>query len=143
MCLAPPLASHAYVRSDAAPLVARCAGARRARRPVSDAPDAMCPLCGGPAPLRFRKSGYAIHRCAACDFEQVCPVPSRAEVAALYAQQYFTGAGCGYRDYFASERATNLEKAAVRLGRIAELGATRGGRLLDVGCADGVFVESA
>ncbi|MFH0352305.1 MAG: class I SAM-dependent methyltransferase [Chromatiales bacterium] len=104
---------------------------------------ASCPLCQIPAPLRLRKSGFAIHRCEKSDFEFVHPTPPADVIARVYAREYFTGEGHGYADYFEQERPANLRKAAQRLDRLAQLGITGSARLLDVGCADGVFVEAA
>ena len=70
-------------------------------------------------------------------------MPSSAELTAFYQSGYFTGQGPGYSDYFVAERRSNLKKAAHRLGVLETLGLTPGARLLDVGCADGTFVEAA
>lgn len=102
-----------------------------------------CSLCGKPSGLRFEIGGYRIHRCAACDFEFVYPLPEPSELAAVYARGYFSGDGHGYADYREVERGWNRDKAAARLGRLAELGLRPGAKLLDVGCADGTFVEAA
>ena len=102
-----------------------------------------CPLCGRPAPLRFEKAGYAIHRCAGCDFELAHPTPTPETLSRLYSKGYFTGGGSGYADYFASERPSNERKAVERLARLASLGVGPGARILDVGSADGTFVKAA
>lgn len=102
-----------------------------------------CVLCGAPAPLRFRVRGHAVHRCDRCDLEFVWPTPDPATVRAVYAQGYFTGAqGAGYDDYFGRERDIARRKADTRLAALRSLG-FHGGRLLDVGCAAGYFVEAA
>lgn len=104
---------------------------------------AECLLCGRYAPLRFWAGEYAIHRCARCDFEFVFPTPSPAVIARVYQSGYFSGEGHGYADYFERERRINRRKAEQRLDRLTELGLERGARLLDVGCADGTFIEAA
>jgi SAM-dependent methyltransferase len=104
---------------------------------------AECLLCGRPAPLRFWAGDYAIHRCERCDFEFVFPPPTPEAIARVYERGYFSGEGHGYADYFERERRSNRRKAEQRLDRLTELGLASGARLLDVGCADGTFVEAA
>ena len=104
---------------------------------------AACLLCGRYAPLRFWAGEYAIHRCARCDFEFVFPPPPPTAIARVYQSGYFSGEGHGYADYFERERRTNRRKAEHRLDRLTDLGLRRGARLLDVGCADGTFIEVA
>jgi hypothetical protein len=86
---------------------------------------------------------YSIFRCSACDFEFVSPVPGADAIAEVYAEGYFRGAGHGYADYFEAERASNRRKAEQRLDRLTELGLEPGAKLLDLGCADGTFVQAA
>jgi SAM-dependent methyltransferase len=105
--------------------------------------NAACSLCGELAPLRFWAGAYAVHRCARCDFEFVFPTPSAAVLAEVYQSAYFSGGGHGYADYFERERHANHHKAKQRLDRLTQLGLAPGARLLDVGCADGTFVEAA
>lgn len=101
-----------------------------------------CILCEGLCPRRFSVRGHDVHRCAGCDLEFVWPTPSPDEIDAVYRANYFTGPGAGYEDYFAREREIAARKAATRLDRLAALGVTRG-RVLDVGCAAGYFLEAA
>ncbi|MFO7177306.1 MAG: class I SAM-dependent methyltransferase [Pseudomonadota bacterium] len=104
---------------------------------------AACPLCGAACPHRFTRGEFRIFRCAPCDFEFVHPIPPPEALEATYGGEYFQGAGHGYGDYFEAERAVTLRKAAQRLDRLERLGLRRGARLLDVGCASGVFLEAA
>lgn len=101
-----------------------------------------CPLCEGVAPARFTVRGFVVHRCAPCDLEFVWPTPSEEVVRAVYATGYFTGAGAGYDDYFGRERSIARRKSQARLDALEALGHA-GGRLLDVGCAAGYFVDDA
>jgi len=110
---------------------------------VSDQGVVLCALCGGKTAPRFTVRGFRVYRCDACDLEFVHPLPAPAELSAVYSQGYFTGAGAGYSDYFGVERASNQDKARRRLDILETLGIPRSGRVLDVGCADGTFVESA
>ena len=104
---------------------------------------ARCMLCDAPCPLRFRVGGHAIHRCGACDLEFVWPTPSPEALRAVYERGYFTGAGAGYDDYFGRERSIAARKADARLDALASVTQRRLGRLVDVGCAAGYFVEAA
>src|SRR4051812_9842008 len=102
-----------------------------------------CALCGAACPVRFVMGAFSIHRCAACDFEFVHPVPAPEVLAAVYARGYFSGPGAGYTDYFGAERAVTQAKARTRIARLEQLGARPAGAWLDIGCADGGFVAAA
>ncbi|MFO0609326.1 MAG: class I SAM-dependent methyltransferase [Polyangiales bacterium] len=104
---------------------------------------ARCPLCEAPCPARFHVNGHAVHRCDACDLEFVWPTPPPEALRAVYERGYFTGAGAGYDDYFGRERDLAARKAATRLDALASVARRRPGRLVDVGCAAGYFVEAA
>jgi len=110
---------------------------------VSDRGTVPCASCGGASAQRFTVRGFRVHRCEACDLEFVHPLPAPAELSAVYSEGYFSGEGPGYADYFGAERASNLEKARRRLDLLETLGLPSRGRVLDVGCSDGTFVESA
>ncbi|MEI7445145.1 MAG: hypothetical protein WCK28_09675 [Burkholderiales bacterium] len=56
-------------------------------------------------------------RCDRCDLERVDPMPSEAEVAAVYERGYFSGEGHGYCDYFGRERAVADAKAKAQRAR--------------------------
>jgi SAM-dependent methyltransferase len=106
--------------------------------------DAVCPLCGktGWAPVVDR-DGYHIGRCTSCTMLYVCPMPSEEALKAHYlSPEYFQGSGAqGYRDY-ASMRKALIPHFRRRLHLIGGMAAQRG-RLLDVGCAAGYFLEVA
>lgn len=103
---------------------------------------ARCRLCDGACATRFTVDGYDIARCPRCDLEFVWPTPPPGAVRAVYADGYFTAGRFGYDDYFGRERELAHRKARARLERLASLG-HRGGRVLDVGCAAGYFLEVA
>jgi SAM-dependent methyltransferase len=104
---------------------------------------APCPLCSGEASFRLTSHAHRILRCTACDFEFVHPLPSAQEIARVYESNYFQGEGFGYADYSARERRANERKAEIRVGHLERLGLRPGMRLLDIGCADGVFMRVA
>jgi SAM-dependent methyltransferase len=97
-----------------------------------------CPLCGGTdidtPVLRL------LARCRSCDLIFLLRTPELpAEVAALYAGDYFTGGEFG--DY-AKQHQTFARNFRAYLDRMRQAGAS-GGRLLEVGCAYGFFLEQA
>jgi len=104
--------------------------------------DAGCPVCRAPSPpLAFVKNGYPMHRCTACELVFSARPPAGAELEALYSAEYFTEGGAGYPDYIADER-THRRQARTYLKKIQKL-APSNGRLLDVGCAAGFFLDEA
>jgi SAM-dependent methyltransferase len=101
-----------------------------------------CPVClSQTVRSALQKDGVPILRCEDCRL-RFCPSePDRAALARLYGEAYFTGGGDGYEHYLQDE-ATHRRQARRYLRRIARLG-IRPGRLLDVGCAAGFFLDEA
>ncbi|HUT35646.1 MAG TPA: class I SAM-dependent methyltransferase [Planctomycetota bacterium] len=98
-----------------------------------DAPTS-CPLCGGTERRRLvTKRGCDVVRCRDCRLVYVWPPPSREEVEALYS------AG----DYHAVIDESERRRYFARRLRQIEKFAPRGGRILDVGCSKGYFLEAA
>jgi len=104
-----------------------------------------CPLCGTEAPPA---GGYAfpphrVVRCPGCGLWYLTPRLTEAEMLRAYEEEeYFEGGdGPGYSSYLAQE--STLRSTFRRfLARMAERGMT-GGRLLEVGCAYGFFLDEA
>jgi SAM-dependent methyltransferase len=70
-------------------------------------------------------------------------LPLEYEARALFDDSYFTGGILGgYDDYIADE-ALHRENARLRLAMLRRLGIVAPGRLLDVGCAHGFFLDEA
>jgi 2-polyprenyl-3-methyl-5-hydroxy-6-metoxy-1,4-benzoquinol methylase len=119
---------------------------RALRSPVAG--PATCTLCRttftSEAAELFVKDGHAIVRCPRCGLVFRARLPTRAELDEIYAQPYFGGAGAstreGYLDYVADAEVHRVN-ARRRLRGLAEL--VEPGRLLDVGCAAGFFVQEA
>ncbi|MBI5516982.1 MAG: class I SAM-dependent methyltransferase [Deltaproteobacteria bacterium] len=106
-------------------------------------PTPACALCGLPTRFRTILGCYPLCRCEACDLEFIHPIPPQELLARVYAHGYFQGTGeRGYCDYFGVERERAARKGAAWLDRIQSHGG-RGGRLLDLGCAAGYFLEAA
>ncbi|MBN1526885.1 MAG: class I SAM-dependent methyltransferase [Candidatus Omnitrophica bacterium] len=91
----------------------------------------------------FTKDNIDIVRCRACGLEYADAMPGPQQLKDLYDEKYFRsgGSGTSYFDYLAEEEAMALN-AARRLARIEEIKPARG-KLLDVGCATGVFLKAA
>ena len=103
-----------------------------------------CPLCRHPggAETVYRFPPYAVARCRGCGFWFLNPRLDEAAMRASYeAADYFEGAGVGYASYVAQEATLRLTFQRF-LGELARRGMT-GGRLLEVGCAYGFFLEEA
>ncbi|MEO7843367.1 MAG: class I SAM-dependent methyltransferase [Candidatus Eisenbacteria bacterium] len=119
-----------------------------------------CPACGHhagdtagyrPLPFAYRHAGSVLPggECPGCGLRGLTVQPAAHEFAALYAGSYFKGgdARCGHvGDYFA-ERPALLREAAALVAGVLEparpRGLTRGGRLLELGCAAGALLEAA
>lgn len=99
-----------------------------------------CEVCGSAefAP-RFELNGTRVVRCRGCGLQQVNPRPDPATLRARYPESYFVN---GYLpDVVDADR--NHRARAFRRG-LAELRRLRpAGRLLDVGCALGLFLNLA
>jgi SAM-dependent methyltransferase len=102
-----------------------------------------CVVCGGVARHRvvFEKWGFPIFRCVDCGLGSV-RLTGRLDVAEVYNEAYFHGQRAdGYADYVGSENVLRSEfrRAVARLRRYG----TAEGRLLEVGCAYGFFLQEA
>jgi 2-polyprenyl-3-methyl-5-hydroxy-6-metoxy-1,4-benzoquinol methylase len=123
-----------------------------------------CPLCGeavaGEPAYRFPP--YGVTRCRSCGFWYLRPRLSEERMRDAYAHEtYFEGGGLGYRSYLAQESTLRLtfrrflRQLAARgiggdFGRVGGGGesagaaaGSAGGRLLEIGCAYGFFLEEA
>ncbi len=97
-----------------------------------------CPACGQTQfHWRFRKKGHDFWRCTRCGVEKQHPLPTLAELAAYYEAAFTDGM---YKTFVDAEP-MKVMTAGERMTEIT--GLARPGRWLDVGCANGVFVEAA
>jgi 2-polyprenyl-3-methyl-5-hydroxy-6-metoxy-1,4-benzoquinol methylase len=110
--------------------------------------DIRCNLCGTRLSDRdrvWRKDGHDIVRCRDCDLLFSADPPTATALVSIYGPAYFTASegelqGQGYLDYLAEEP-EHRRNARSRLRLLQRF--TEPGRLLDVGCAAGFFLDEA
>jgi SAM-dependent methyltransferase len=91
--------------------------------------------------VSFTKDGHRYRVCV-CGLASLDPPPSEDAARAFYGESYFRGeAAGGYLDYEADEGA-HRANARARLAALRRAGLERG-RVLDVGCAVGFFLDEA
>lgn len=102
-----------------------------------------CPVCGSQAVVfQFAKRGMDIVRCSNCDTAFHPARPTVETLRDLYSDRYFTKGGFeGYPDYLGDESA-HRKQAGYYLNHLRKLGIPKG-RVLDVGCAAGFFLDEA
>ena len=95
------------------------------------------------AKFLFRKDDFDIVQCKACGLIFTNTDPSHALIKEFYGEKYFRpeGMSAGYSDYIFEESAMTLN-AEKRLARIEKIRPGKG-KVLDVGCADGFFLNVA
>jgi 2-polyprenyl-3-methyl-5-hydroxy-6-metoxy-1,4-benzoquinol methylase len=103
-----------------------------------------CPLCGGEERREnvYAFPPFAVARCRSCRLWYLSPRLTEPLMQASYADDtYFEGGEAGYSSYQAQE-ATLRPTFRRFLQELSRRGMT-GGRLLEVGCAYGLFLEEA
>jgi 2-polyprenyl-3-methyl-5-hydroxy-6-metoxy-1,4-benzoquinol methylase len=103
-----------------------------------------CNLCGSTENRPFcSENGLRLVQCTHCNLVYVSPRPDPQELYALYGETYFhneQSGVVGYTDYLKDE--TNIRKTfARRLKGLKQF--VKNGKLLDVGCAAGFFLDEA
>ena len=105
---------------------------------------ASCILCGETGSFRPRgaKGGYGIEECPSCRLVQLVPTPTVETLRALYeGDAYFDGeAGTGYSEYEEQEQ-EYLATFREDVRRIRQF--VSHGRILEVGCGYGYFLQCA
>lgn len=103
-----------------------------------------CNLCGSDDRRPFcPENGLSLVECQGCGLVYVSPRPDPAELYALYGETYFhnnESGVVGYSDYIRDE--TNIRRTARRRLRHLER-FIKPGRMIDVGCAAGFFIDEA
>ena len=103
-----------------------------------------CPLCGstGSGAVVLRVPPYAVVRCTGCALLFLSPRLAEHRMRGDYGRiEYFEGGGTGYASYGAQE--ATLRETFGRLLREMARREMTGGRLLEVGCAYGFFLDEA
>lgn len=105
---------------------------------------AGCPACG--CRLRrplFNVGEYDYVACPACGLAHLDPPPTEQQARGVFDDTYFSGGvEGGYDDYVADEL-LHRENAWLRLALLRTLNVAPPGRMLDVGCAHGFFLDEA
>lgn len=106
--------------------------------------DVHCNLCGGREEgLLFIKDGFRIVRCNFCGLMYVNPRLKKEYLQMLYSEDYYRISAedsIGYRDYEADKQ-YHAENSRRLIQTIEHY--TVKGRLLDIGCSMGFFLEEA
>jgi SAM-dependent methyltransferase len=89
--------------------------------------------------FRFRKSGFAIVRCAACGLEFVDRIPTPDELAGIYGKEFFAVG----RKFADEVEGVGMMNARHRIAQLLELPGVGRDHWLDVGCATGDFLAAA
>lgn len=103
-----------------------------------------CNLCGSAARKPFcPENSLGLVQCQQCGLVYVSPRPDAKELYALYGETYFhnnESGVVGYSDYIRDEG--NIRRTSNRRLKLLER-FIQPGRLLDVGCAVGFFIDEA
>ncbi|MEJ2717184.1 MAG: methyltransferase domain-containing protein [Deltaproteobacteria bacterium] len=100
-----------------------------------------CIVCGSVgAAVAFRKNGYGVWRCSHCGFKYADAPADNDFVRNFYTDDFFEGGHdkFGYSDYAGSKESL-LRSFRRKISLIEKW--IRRGRVLDVGCASGYFLE--
>lgn len=98
---------------------------------------AVCPICASTARFHCRKESARYYRCAPCGTIFQYPMPTAEAMAQYVDREYASGP---YKEYV---RARDLKLLTFRKRARQIVARQPVGRLLDVGCACGYFVEAA
>ncbi|HOX27723.1 MAG TPA: hypothetical protein PLQ76_01070, partial [bacterium] len=103
-----------------------------------------CDLCGSTRISEYlSKDGYDVAKCGECGLIFVDPIPDSEFLAAeVYNEGYFNAEkGYGIESISGKSREEAYKRAARIFGEIEKL--RKPGRVLDVGCAAGFFLDAA
>ncbi len=104
---------------------------------------AHCLLCGGSwSPISHNVAGtWSLRKCGTCGLQSLWPQPDDATLAAIYGQDYFKSWGVKEGEEPAFLR--KMKKSTFRRQLRLLSSHLRIGHILDVGCATGLFMETA
>jgi len=102
--------------------------------------EAACPLCGAAgARLRYPGNPLPVRQCA-CGMVFLSPQPSPEQLREIYGSDYYLSLGISGQD---DEAVRGMKKETFRRQFEAIAAGAKPGRVLDVGCASGFFMEAA
>ena len=108
-----------------------------------------CNQCGADdTQLRYVVDGFRIVECKTCRLMYVNPRVAQSELKDIYSESYYQNKNHqSYNEKFFSdyigERKARTEEFARKVEEIVSLLGPRRGRLLDIGCAAGFFLDAA
>lgn len=106
--------------------------------------DVPCNLCGSESRQPYcPENGLGLVQCQQCGFVFVSPRPSAEDLYALYSESYFHNEDSGVVGYsnYIKDEANIRQTSQRRLAHLEQYIAP--GKLLDVGCATGFFMDEA
>jgi 2-polyprenyl-3-methyl-5-hydroxy-6-metoxy-1,4-benzoquinol methylase len=86
---------------------------------------------------------FGIYRCPDCTHQFVYPPVSPTDQAAIYGDNYFSSGGDWACGIFAGGYADSEAQLVEEAHQILDMLPIQAGRLLDIGCAGGVFLNEA
>lgn len=99
-----------------------------------------CPICKSAVRSDFAKFGKNFYSCTDCGLGFIHPPPTMEEIAKIYGRNYYDSWGIGRNDS-ATER---MKQATFRDKlKVIEINMPAKGRILDIGCATGYFLDAA
>jgi SAM-dependent methyltransferase len=93
-----------------------------------------CRLCASRSRFTMEVRGSRLFTCEACGYLQVDPLPSEDTLRTIYGEQYFA------KSKYRNDEAQILEQSR-RARLLDKAGLPRGQKVLDFGCATGLFLE--
>ena len=100
-----------------------------------------CIACAEPMQLHLNVGHFEIYRCPTCGLGQTM-LPPNFDVSKIYDESYFQGGQAdGYADYQGSRN--ELREEFRQVVRVLESAGHKSGRLLEIGCAYGFFLDEA
>jgi len=97
-----------------------------------------CPLCSGESARVFQAKGFHVRDCARCKHRFAEIAADENHVAQIYGDDYFSGGGAGYTDYF-SEGEMLRKRGNVYAELLSKF--ISPGKIIDVGSAAGFILK--
>lgn len=102
-----------------------------------------CCICHGESlQPRFPRGKWSYQLCSSCGHARLSPWEVAEQLDEFYEESYFVDSSTGGYSNYVQDEALHRLNAKDRLRHVAAAGG-KGGRLLDVGCAAGFFLDEA